>query len=390
MVRTVITIAAGTLLAGSAPAEVSKTLVDVPAYDWQIACFGSSCGMVFGYWDRHGYPEIYTGPTNGGVAPSSNSGDNRGIKSLWVSQAGLDGRAPDNPGHVDDYHVAYEYEGPDPYEERGGVEHAPDCIGDFIGLNQRKWTNLNGECHGNRDGWCFNYFDHSGARRVNFQPGPEAGLPATDLQSGLRAFMAHRGYAAESFSQLADVWFDTPAGQGFTFEDLVAEVEAGYLLQILLQDKVYARPSGFNPDIHGVVVAGYRITDAGQKQVRVRNTWSSQVGDYDLKEWNDGKWYSWFGSYIRGVIGFRPTPRIRAFARQGDGLAVNWQGPTGSLQDNVAGTVSALHWYVLEAADRFEDEAFAPISAPTTNLTVTVPLPDGICGFLRVRRVAGS
>ena len=375
------------LLAGlPARGETNRYLLDIPAYDWQYGCFGTACGILMGYWDRNGFPNLYTGPTAGGVAPLTDAGTNAGIRSLWASEAGFDGRSATNYGHVDDYWVAYENEGPDPWHTRG-YEHSPDCVGDFIGLNQNRWTNMNGECNGNRDGWAFNYFDTSGARRVNFTPGPEAGLPARDVQSGLRAYAEYCGYAADSFSQLVDIWTDTPPGQGFTFQEVVREIDAGYPLIIMLQDHVYARPSGYNPDVHALIVCGYRVTDAGVQQVRVRTGWDSDTNSYDLKRWANEKWYSWFGSWPRGVIGFRPRPKVSSLICSGGTFTISWAGPQARLYDVVADTVSTLHWYVVEGSSSLTGAPFEVISPAVSGLTLTLTNPADTVLFLRVRHL---
>src|SRR3954447_8282185 len=81
----------------------SVLLRDVPDYSWYAGCFGTASGNLMGYWDRHGFPNFYTGPTANGLAPLDTKGTNAGIRSLWVSQAGFDGRPIDQPGHIDDY-----------------------------------------------------------------------------------------------------------------------------------------------------------------------------------------------------------------------------------------------------------------------------------------------
>ena len=84
-------------------ASQSVQIIDTPDYAWHAGCFGTASGNLMGYWDRHGFPNFYTGPTAGGVAPLDSYGANVGIHSLWTSQAGLDGRPADMPGHIDDY-----------------------------------------------------------------------------------------------------------------------------------------------------------------------------------------------------------------------------------------------------------------------------------------------
>ena len=138
-------------------------LTDVPDYTWYAGCFGTASGNLMGYWDRHGFPNFYTGPTGDGLAPLNSNGANVGIRSMWASKAGLDGRPADQFGHIDDYWLfyrddlsfSYESTVPDPFISAGRREHTPDCIGDFIGLSQNKWTNLNGECDGNIDAFSF-------------------------------------------------------------------------------------------------------------------------------------------------------------------------------------------------------------------------------------------
>src|SRR5687768_17198106 len=147
-------------------ADSDVYLLEVPDYSWYAGCFGTACGNLMGYWDRHGTADFYTGPTAGGVAPLDNWSTNVGIRSLWANRAGFDGRPADQPGHIDDYWEFYINDGiysyqdtdPDAYARLGRPEHAPDCIGDFIGLSQRKWTNMNGECDGNIDAYSFVYW----------------------------------------------------------------------------------------------------------------------------------------------------------------------------------------------------------------------------------------
>ena len=65
-------------------------LTEVPDYTWYAGCFGTASGNLMGYWDRHGFPNLYTGPTAGGVAPLTSDGSNEGIRSMWATKAGFD------------------------------------------------------------------------------------------------------------------------------------------------------------------------------------------------------------------------------------------------------------------------------------------------------------
>src|SRR6266513_340502 len=84
-------------------ADVDVYLLDVPDYDSYGGSLGTACGNLIGFWDRHGLPNFYTGPTANGLAPLTSVGANAGIHSLWASRAGMDGRPADKPGHIDDY-----------------------------------------------------------------------------------------------------------------------------------------------------------------------------------------------------------------------------------------------------------------------------------------------
>ncbi len=81
---------------------------DVPAFSWCYGCSPTAAGMMMGYYDRHGYPNLYTGPANGGVCPLSNdsvwgynSSTGLGECPFIASHFGIDGRA--TRGYVDDY-----------------------------------------------------------------------------------------------------------------------------------------------------------------------------------------------------------------------------------------------------------------------------------------------
>lgn len=399
----------GSLLLGlAAPAAFGDEevyITNVPDYRWYAGCYGTANGNLFGFWDRNGLPDFYTGPTAGGVAPLNDLGENVGIRSMWASKAGLDGRPADMPGHIDDYWAyyntdsSYSYESTDedPYVKMQREEHAWDCIGDFIGLSQKKWTNMNGECDGNIDAFSFVYWDESGERRLNYTPPSDAGQPAVDIQSGLRAWSEYRGYSADVMTQLTSFNPETPPGRGFTFEDVKAEINAGYPLMVFLQptnsdSRTLSNPVPMpqaNPDIHAMLIYGYHdIPDPLDplQEVRCRTSWRS--GDTYFRDWNH---WAWFVSprqvtfNVRGVISYRPKPKIVDVER-GDGtLTFTWHGPSAQLYDVLQGETRNLHHYVIEHSPTLHPPNFSEVTAPTTEMTATV---DDCCegaGFYRVK-----
>ncbi len=346
---------------------------DLPDYAWHRGCFGTATGNLMGFWDRNGFPDIYTGSANNGVAPTTSWPPNDDILHLWASEA-----------HDEDYWVQYESTSEDPYIAEGRPAHDPDCIGDFIGLNQYKWKNLNDECAGNIDGYSFVFWDKSGERRWNYQPASASGSPIPDIPSGLKEFMQYCGYDCSVFSQLADVNPEAPAGTGFTFEDVMAEIDAGFPVLLYLQDSsALSRSIGgvpnANPTIHAFLIYGYRETSTGNRSIRVRDSWSG--GDNRFYPWDDSSLVG--GDLpIRGVIGVRPLPRIENIERNGSQVTVEWSGPSATLiEDQVP---RPAHSYVVEKSTDLEN--FQPVSNPTDSMSVSFNDPLETVGsvFYRV------
>jgi hypothetical protein len=388
------------------PLLAQTYLIDVPDYEWHAGCLGTACGNVMGYWDRHGLPDLYTGPTAGGVAPLDTYGNNAGIESMWASKAGFDGRPANKPGHIDDYwnyyisdagsNFSYESTQADPYILAGRAEHAPDCIADFMGLSQKKWTNMNNECDGNIDGYGFVYWDKTGAKRSNYAPPPQGKVPVRDVQSGLRDWMRYRGYDADVFTQLAaGINPDCPAGKGFTFANLQAEINAGCPVMIFLQaPKDFSRRVGnmsrANPEIHGMLAYGYDVwpdpSGASIAIVYVRTSWGDGGGqNYTYRTWSSDSWVGWINLPVRGVIGFHPRPKIKSATRAGANLRLVWEGPASQLYDGASGATISASRYQVEQSPSLAPSQFNPVGPVTTGLTLTVPASPG---FYRVKLLA--
>lgn len=374
-------------------------LLGTPDYSWYAGCFGTATGNLMGYWDRHGFDEFYTGPTAGGVAPLNSIGANVGIRSLWANRAGFDGRPANQPGHIDDYwsryvgefDYSYQDPGPDPYITAGRAEHAPDCIGDFIGLSQKKWVNMNGECDGNIDAFSFVYWDTTGNRRVNFTATTPTNTPAPDIQSGLRAWTQFRGFDADVFTQLVAFNPQTPTGRGFTFEDVKAEIEAGYPFLVFLQDynEFYRSFTGMprgNPEIHGMMVYGYQeFPDFSINYVRCRTSWAS--GDNAIYAWTANAWVPLGGTElaVRGVIGFRPKPKVTRVQHDGAQVTISWQGPSSQVRHALADVTTPVHRYAVEKSSALGGAPWTTVGSITTDLSTTIPAAGDSMAFYRVK-----
>jgi len=246
------------------PSGPAVMLNGVPTSRWTYGCSATSAGMIFGYYDRHGYSNMYTGPANGGVAPLTDIGS---MCSIIATRNGFDGRT--TAGHVDDYWISYGSAGSDPWEMNGWDEHTWEgCTADYMGTNQWKWSFFGDKDyrHFNLDGatalWAYN----GPWKLYDYIPPASFNLPQTELCHGMRLFAESRGYEVlENYTQKIDSLYRG----GFSFEDYMEEIDQGYPVMIQL--------SG-----HSMVGVGY---DEDQKEIYIHDTWDNQVhsmfwGDY--------------------------------------------------------------------------------------------------------------
>ncbi len=280
-----------------------------------------------------------------------------------------------------DYWTRYEDTGPDPFRTTG-IEHTPDCIGDFIGLSQKKWTNLASECWGNIDAYSFVFWDKTGRRRNNYYT-TNSGAYVPDIGSGLKEWMKWRGYDADVFTQLTDFNAERSTTNGFTYEDVKREIDAGYPVLCFLQPQnELSRPGGYNPDIHGVMIFGYfsdpfHPTDPIEKGVLIKTSWASGFDPEfpdrlrDSQRWSATSWLQLFP--VRGVIGFHPKPKIRSFTRTDGQISLTWEGPASYLHDYIAGTLSGpLQKFVVQRASSLSLGDWKDLAGPTTERSITI------------------
>ncbi|CAK8713557.1 hypothetical protein KKHLCK_02610 [Candidatus Electrothrix laxa] len=181
--------------------------------------------MIAGYYDRTGYSNMYTGPTNGGIMPLDNtswpdwvdsSGAIRHQCPLSATHLGLDGRII--KGHVDDYWVEYSSIAADPFSGNWAEHTYGDCTGDYMKTNQT--TNYD-----NSDGATAFYFYADGTQLT--AEVLEAAGPIYynhDGGYGFKLFLESRGYIVTTmFNQRIA---PTYSG-GFTFAQYKEQIDAG-------------------------------------------------------------------------------------------------------------------------------------------------------------------
>jgi PKD repeat protein len=230
-------------------------LGSVPAFSWSFGCSATAAAMAAGFYDNNGYPNVYTGPTNGGLMPMNNSswgtvvinGETRDLCPLSATMLNLDGRT--TRGHVDDYWEYYGSEGPDPYITNGWTEHThADCTGDFMGTNQSDVGSSDGST-------TFTYYvdgsplyDYTGS-----EPNGRDGC------HGMRLFYESRGYSVvQNYTQL--IYGQGGNTLGFTFEQYMNEIDNG-------------RPVMIHVSGHSMLGYGY---DEATQLIYLHDTWDYQ------------------------------------------------------------------------------------------------------------------
>lgn len=265
--------------AAAKPSLSAVTLTNIPAYDWSFGCSPTSGAMIAGYYDNHGYPNMYTGPTNNGIAPMNNSswgsvvinGETLSQCPLSASRNGVDGLTV--KGHVDDYWIRYGSCDPDPYITNGWQEHSDDnCIGDFMKTNQSEFNNCDGAT-------SFIYNDNYN-KTIMTEDG--------DGCYGLKEFFESRGYTVQEYYSQYIYGYDSNT-VGFTLAQFQQEIDSG-------------RPVMIHIEGHSMAGYGYEY---GTDIIYIHDTW-----DYSSHQMSWGGQYS--GAQHYGVSVFQLAPVITA------------------------------------------------------------------------------
>lgn len=237
-------------------ATTGTKVLPVPAYTYVLGCGAVSGGMIAGYYDRSGFPNLYVGPTNGGVAPlddtswdhwSDGWGGYYSSCPLVASKNGVDGRTTN--GTIEDYWVKYGFAGDDPYMTEGWTQHTwGSTIGDYMKTSQIAWGNPDGSTTTVTSGY---------ASKVTCDTLGSTGY-LQDGSVGRREFYQNRGYTV---SECYNEKTSNVGGGTFTFEKYKAEIDAGHPVLINLQG-------------HTVVGIGYN--DA-TNEVYLHDTWDTDT-----------------------------------------------------------------------------------------------------------------
>jgi hypothetical protein len=134
-----------------------------------------------------------------------------------------------------------------------------------------------------------------------------------------------------------------------------------------------------NPEIHGMLIYGYQESSV-TRQARYRTSWGS--GPNRFWTWNSSNWENLFS--VRGVIGFRPHPKITRMVRADGLITLEWDGPASVVRDEFASQSRAPHVYTVERSFTIGPAEFVPVGSPTQDRAFSLA-DDGLGGFFRVR-----
>ena len=240
-------------------------IANFPSYDWVFGCSAVSGAMIAAWYDRGLYPNLYTGPTNGGVMPLTDTSwptwddgyDTYPNNPLVASHKGVDGRAI--KGSIDDYWISYGSGASDLYITGGWTQHTwGSAIGDYMKTSQSAFTNIDGSTR---------FFNWSSANKMTCAQMVENNIDQQDGTYGRKLFYEARGYSVtECYNQKTD-----NVSGGFTLANYKAEIDAGHPVMLNLAG-------------HSVVGYGYEGST-----LYIRDTWDNDPSHtYTM---------SWGGSY---------------------------------------------------------------------------------------------
>ncbi|MDY6867822.1 MAG: hypothetical protein SVT56_07935 [Chloroflexota bacterium] len=245
----------------------SRTITaDFPSYSWFFGCSAVSGAMIAGYYDRNGFPNIYTGPTEDGIMPLSDTAwlswtDESGLtypnNPLIATHMGVDGLG--TKGSIDDYWVEYISPADDPYITGSWTQHTwGTAIGDYMKTSQSIYDNPDGSTR------FYSYTD--GTKLTCGQMESYDYINSKDGTYGRKLFYEARGYTVtDCYSQ----YTDNQTSGGFSLADYQAQIDAGHPVLLNLYG-------------HSIVGFGYSETSS---TIYIRDTWDNDPNTIYTMTW---------------------------------------------------------------------------------------------------------
>ena len=332
----------------------------VPAFTWVLGAASVSGAMIAGYYDRSGWPNMYTGPTGGGVTPLDNSSWGTwsdGVATypnipLAASHNGVDGRTI--KGSIDDYWVRNGSGALDPYITGSWTQHSwGTAIGDYMKTSQSAYGNTDGSTT------FWNYTTSASPLTCAYML--SGGISTTDGTYGRKLFYEAKGYTVtDCYTQKTD---NTVAG-GFSYAQFRAQIDAGHPVMLNLAG-------------HTIVGVGYMDPST----VYVHDTW-----DYLTHSMIWGGSYSGMQLLNVSVVNIQGN-KVELLLPL-NGATLHYNRPTFDWTDFSGATgyqiqVSKNNTFTLLVVNANTSAANSTYT-PTSNLPANVPL------YWRVRAKLGT
>lgn len=337
--------------------RAATLLPNFPSYSWVFGCSAVSGAMVAAYYDMHGYPAMYSGPTNGGVMPLSDTSWptwRDGTNALYpnnpliASHNGVDGRTEN--GSIDDYWVSYSSTAADPYLTNGWPQHTWDsAIGDYMKTSQ--------SAYGNEDGSTAFWNYTSSPAQLSCSTIEANGWPDGTL--GRKEFYEARGYTVtECYNQRTE---NIVTG-AFSLADFQAEINGGH-------------PVFINLEGHSVVGYGY-----DGSTIYIRDTWDNNPSGLHTMPWGgsyqDLDMISVSIVHLDDLPTFSKLSPANAFSSPSTTVALSWGNSVGV----------DFYEYCLSTSSSCSNWVSTDVDTSVTLADLTV----GAAYFWQVRAVDGA
>ncbi len=242
-------------------AIVDETEISITPYYWRHGCGPTAVGMVVGYWDGKGFPQLIPGD-----ASTQTDDVDQAIASGGEM---LDPNAAGSEEHCEDYCLPRDSGGAildDAYITAGRAAHADNCIADWMFTSQS--TRIKGSpAHGLPYGWSWSgdispaFNDYVNSRSIDYTPSSQ--------------YLDWRATGAAAWN---DNW-----------NTLKAEIDAERPMVFLVDS------DGDGGTDHFVTIVGYRINN-GNREYGCKDTWTASGG---VTRWERFREMS--GSYSWGI-----------------------------------------------------------------------------------------
>ncbi len=238
--------------------RADNLMTGVPGYAWRHGCGPTAVGMVVGYYDGYGFPELIPGDAS--------------TQTTAVNQAMASQNTVSDPLHYEDYSLPMDSGQPAPLPDRSedppGDEHPDDSIADYM---HTSWSS-----NGNYYGWSYSS----------------------------RIGLSFTGYINQMAPQYQATYQNYYSLSSLTWEVLMGEIDNNRPMVFLVDT------DGNGGTDHFVTIVGYRDS-GGYQEYGCLDTWSpaSVVRWERFRSMAAGSpWGIWGGTRFSIVDPMEPTP----------------------------------------------------------------------------------